>query len=35
MRVNRPSLEGRLPASEDEIAFGRLTAHDLGVRSRR
>jgi FtsX-like permease family len=24
-------LEGRLPASEDEIAFGRLTASDLGA----
>lgn len=25
-------LEGRLPAGDDEIAFGRLTAADLGVR---
>ena len=24
-------LAGRLPASEDEIAFGRLTAHDIGA----
>jgi predicted lysophospholipase L1 biosynthesis ABC-type transport system permease subunit len=27
-----PVLAGRLPVSEDEIAFGRLTAHDVGVK---
>ena len=26
-----PVLEGRLPASEDEVAFGRLTANNLGL----
>lgn len=26
-----PLLDGRLPTSDDEIAFGRLTAADIGA----